>query len=169
MIDLEDKNYCICQKYKNSQNECIDEYTIREKGKSVELKPKNSDEKVIAIIIDQCLIKDNNTKCDALFLFNSNNKKVSFLTELKGAGDIEKAFFQLSYTQKNRVEYKNIITKFQEIDNKKVKVIEKFVIVSNGMLNKIELAKLENRYKVRVVGVLHSEPMKPIPNLRDYI
>ena len=61
---------------------------------------------MVAIIIDKCLIKDNNPKCDALFLYEKSSNKYSFLVELKGAGDIPKAFFQLDYTRKNRTEYK---------------------------------------------------------------
>jgi len=167
MIDLEDKKHCMCKKYNNSQSECLNEYTISEKGKTVKLEVKHKDETCSAIVIDQCIITDNNTKCDALFLFNSVTKKVSFLTELKGAGDIPKAFRQLSYTKNGRDEYQTIINKFKLIDNKKI--IEKFVIISNGILDKNEREKLENEYKIRVTAVLHSEATTPVPNLRDYI
>lgn len=167
MIDLEDKNNCKCQKYNNTQSECINEYTISEKGKSIQLIPKSSNEQVSAIVIDQCVIKDNQTKCDALFLFQSNHKKVSFLTELKGAGDIPKAFFQLTYTRRNRQEYKDIIQKFKAVDEKKI--IEKFVIISNGILEKTKWEKLEREYNIRVSQILYSEATTPIPNLRDYI
>jgi len=167
MIGLGDKDDCICKKMFNTQVECKDEYTISEQGKSIRLIPKNHQEKAIAMIIDQCIIKDNDTKCDALFLFHSNNKKVSFLTELKGAGDIPKAFSQLSYTRDSREEYKNIIQSFFAIDEKKV--TEKFFIVTNGLLDKKEWERLENENNIRVSGVLHSEPTTPIPNLRDYI
>ena len=73
MIDLGVNNSCICKKYENTQNECINEFTIREQGKSVKLEPKNSSEKVLAIIIDKCVIKDNNPKCDALFLYQQGH------------------------------------------------------------------------------------------------
>lgn len=167
MIDLGINNHCICKKYKNTQTECVDEYTIMEQGKSVRLSSKNGNEKVCTIIIDQCLITGNQTKCDALFLFHSKSKKVSFLTELKGAGDIPKAFSQLSYTQKNRNEYKDTIKKFKELDSQSV--IEKFIIVSNGFLDKTRQEELENEHKIRVTAILHSEATSPVPNLRDYI
>jgi hypothetical protein len=167
MIDLEDKEDCKCKKVDNSQPECKNQYTISEKGKSVSLIPKSSQEKVLALVIDQCVIKDNQTKCDALFLFHSNSKKISFLTELKGAGDIPKAFYQLSYTKNNRKAYKDIIQNFTDIDNKRV--IEKFIIVSNGQINKKEWEKLENQNRIRVSQILHSEPTTPIPDLRDYL
>jgi len=150
----------------NIPNECINQYTISEKGKSIKLVPKNQTEKISGIIIDQCIITDNNTKCDALFLFHSKNKKISFLTELKGAGDIPKAFMQLSYTR-DRIEYKELIDKFKNIDNKIVD--EKFIIVSNGTMNKINQEKFEEKYNIRVRAILHSEATKPIPNLRELI
>lgn len=164
MIDLEEKNHCICQKYSNTQEECINEYTIREQGKSVKLQPKNSTESVIAIIIDKCIVTDNNTKCDALFLYENNNNKYSVLVELKGAAEIPKAFFQLDYTRKNRAEYKKIIEKFQVH-----KQNQKYAIVSNGMLSKPELEKLENQYKIRVKKILHCEATTPIPDLKEIL
>ena len=166
MVNLGDKKHCKCKKMDNIPNECINQYTISEKGKSIKLVPKNQTEKISAIIIDQCIITDNNTKCDALFLFHSNNKKISFLTELKGAGDIPKAFMQLSYTR-DRIEYKELIDKFKNIDNKIVD--EKFIIVSNGTMNKINQEKFEEKYNIRVRAILHSEATKPIPNLRELI
>lgn len=166
MIDLGEKACCICKKkYQNTQEECENEFTIREQGKSVKLEPKNSQEKVMAIIIDKCLITDNNTKCDALFLYqNSRNIKYSFLVELKGAGDIPKAFEQLSYTKNNRDEYKNIINELG-IDKRN----QRFAIVSNGMLSKPELENLENEYKIRVKRILHCEATSPIPDLKELI
>ena len=164
MIDLGVHNNCICKKYSNTQDECINEFTIREQGKTVKLEPKNSSDKVAAIIIDKCLIKDNNPKCDALFLYQQGSNKYSFLVELKGAGDIPKAFFQLDYTRKNRIEYKNIIEKFQV-----PKQNQKYAIVSNGMLSKPELENLENQYKIRVKKILHCEATTPIPDLKEII
>jgi len=165
-INLGNKNNCICKKYKNTQPECVNKYNICEQGKSVKLEVNNN-EKMCAIIIDQCLITGNKTKCDAIFLFSSKNKAVSFLTELKGAGDIPKAFKQLSTTCKD-AEYKNVINKLKHFSNNK-KVIEKFIIVSNGLLDKTTQEKLENEYEIRVTAILHSEATTPIPNLRDYI
>ena len=169
MIDLDDKNHCICPKIRvaDTPDECITQYTISEQGKSITLKPKNNQEIVLAIVTDQCIIKDKHTKCDALYLYKKTNNKYSFLLELKGAGDIEKAFKQLSYTRDNREQYKEIIKKFYEVDNKNVE--EKFVIVSNGTLEKTRLEELENFYKIRVKKILHSEATTPIPDLKEIV
>ena len=72
MIDLGVNNSCICKKYQNTQDECINEFTIREHGKSVKLEPKVGED-VMTIIVDKCLITDNNTKCDALFTRQRKN------------------------------------------------------------------------------------------------
>jgi hypothetical protein len=72
------------------------------------------------------------------YIYTKNQiKKYSFLVELKGAGDIEKAFKQLSYTKYKRKEYRDILKKFYEIDNQTTK--ENFVIVSNGTIEKTRL------------------------------
>jgi len=168
MINLDQKTYCICPKIKimNTPKECKDQYTISEQGKSITLRPKTQ-EKVLAIVIDQCIITDETTKCDALYLYKKQTKKYSFLVELKGAGDIPKAFKQLSYTRDNRNEYKDMINRFYDIDSKKV--TEKFAIVSNGTLEKTQLEELENRYNIRVKKILHSEATTPIPDLKELL
>lgn len=40
MIDLGAKDSCICKEFNNTQDECVNEFTIREQGKSVKLEPK---------------------------------------------------------------------------------------------------------------------------------
>jgi predicted nucleic acid-binding Zn finger protein len=170
MINLDnDKNRCICPKIKisNTPKECKDQYTISEQGKSITLKPKNNQEKVMVIVIDECIISDNNTKCDALYLYKKSNKKYSFLVELKGAGDIKKAFKQLSYTKYKRKEYKDILKKFCEIDNQTTK--ENFVIVSNGTMEKTRLEELEKTHNIRVKQIIHSEATTAIYDLKDYL
>ncbi len=167
MIDLGNKSHCICKKHNNTQNECIDEYTIREKGKSVKLTPKTSSENVMAIILDKCVIADEKTKCDAMYLYKAKHKKYSFLVELKGAGDFEKAFHQLSYTKNDRTEYKDILEKFKNIDDKHI--TERFAIVSNGLLSKTKMEQLENSYKIRVRTILQSEAANPIPDLKELL
>ncbi|MBE9561313.1 MAG: hypothetical protein IMF12_00435 [Proteobacteria bacterium] len=167
MIYLELEKECVCKKMGNIRKECRNEYTIGEQGKYIKLERKNTRESVLAIVIDGCIIKDNESKCDALFLYKKETDKYSFLVELKGAGDIEKAFRQLSYTRNNRDEYKNIIKNFKSLDDKKVN--QKFVIVSNGMLSKPKLESLEKKNNIRVKEILHCEATTPIPDLKALI
>lgn len=87
MIDLGDKSHCICQRFHNAQAMCVNEHTIREKGKSVKLTPAIG-EQAMAIIMDGCMIQDNEPKCDALFLYQGTTKKYSFLVEIKGKTEI---------------------------------------------------------------------------------
>ena len=61
MIDLGDKQDCICKKYDSIPSECVNEYTFRDGGKQVKLKP-NSTEKVTLIAIDKCLITSEKKK-----------------------------------------------------------------------------------------------------------
>ena len=164
MIDLGDKSHCVCKKHNNTQKECVNQYTVNEKGKSIQLAPKNTSEKVMLIVLDQCVITDNHTKCDAMYLYKTSTKKYSFLVELKGAGDLEKAFHQLSYTRDSRAEYKNILEKFKDLDGKNIS--EKFAIVSNGSLTKIKLEQLENHYNIRVKTILLSEATSPTLDLK---
>jgi len=163
-MNLSQYDDCICKKYNNTLDECKSQYMIGEQGKFVKLEPK-SNEKVVVMIIDGCIISDNDTKCDALFLYEKPTKKYSFLVELKGASEIEKAFKQLSYTKYNRDEYKIILNIF---DNNK-NIIERFAIVSNGVIEKTRLTELEDIHGIRVRQILHSEATTPVPDLRKLI
>jgi len=158
-----EKQACVCKKYDSIAKECINELEIRDSGKSVKLSTKNN-EKAIAVILDNCLITKG-MGCDVLFLFNGS-KKTACLVELKGFGEIEKAFKQLSNT-KQRDEYKSIIECFKNLDTKKV--YQKYFIITNGKLDNIEKEKLENHYKIRVSQILTNDATKPIPDLRKYI
>ncbi len=164
MIDLGNWQDCVCKKFENTLHQCLDEHTVSEQGKSVRLVPRCGED-VMAVVLDGCVITDKNTRCDALFLYRKHSK-YSFLVEIKGAGDIPKAFEQLSRTR-DRNEYKQIIQLFYELD--KIKVLEKYAIISNGMLSKPELEKLENEYRIRVKKVLYCEATTPIPDLKDLI
>jgi len=130
----------------------------------VRLVPRAGEE-VRVLVLDGCVIKDHDSRCDGLFLYRKNIK-YSFLVKIKGAGDIPKAFQQLSHT-KNRQEYREILRRFRELDNRRV--IEKFALVSNWMLPKPMLEKLENQYGIRVKKNLHSEATRPIPDLKELI
>ena len=155
---------CICQDYNSIPKECINRLEIRDSGKSIKLSLKKKNEKAIVIVIDDCLITKGK-RCDALFLYQGN-RKLSILVELKGFGDIEKAFEQLAFT-KQRNEYKDIIECFEKIDNKKVKTL--CFIVTNGKLDNSKKENLENLYKIRVKQVLTNEATKPVPDLRYFI
>ena len=47
-------------------------------------------------------------------------------------------------------------------------LIEKAFIVTNGMLPKPEIERLERQHQIRVSAVLHSEPSKKMPDLREW-
>ena len=77
MNDCITKKECICQKNNSVPKECINETTIEDSKKRVKISLKNNSEKAIVVILDNCLITDNNTKCDALFLYQTKNKKMA--------------------------------------------------------------------------------------------
>ncbi|MCG5516375.1 MULTISPECIES: hypothetical protein [unclassified Ectothiorhodospira] len=83
---------------------CQSELMLEERGKKICLTPRGSEE-AKALVLDGCMFTDNDTKCDAMYLFKGSNKKVMALVELKGTGDLAHAFVQLAYTRNHRPEY----------------------------------------------------------------
>jgi len=157
---IQDKD-CICKDYNSIPKECKDAKTIRDSGKSIKLEPKKGEES-IAVIVDNCLIKKG-VKCDALFLLKGKINYV-VLVELKGFGEIEKAFRQLSKTRENS-EYKSIKECFCKDENCK----EELFIVTNGILPKHKKERFENDNRVRIKAVLQNSATTTIPNLREYL
>ncbi|MBU0464556.1 MAG: hypothetical protein KKE12_13300 [Proteobacteria bacterium] len=84
-----------------------------------------------------------------------------------GQTDISKAFEQLRYTRDERLEYKQIIALFSQQETKNV--VERFVIVSNAQISKVEREKLENAHNIRVRKILHCEATTPVPDLKELI
>lgn len=149
-------NYAVCQS----------ELSLEEQGKKVTLGIRRNEE-AKALVLDGCVFNDNETKCDALYLLKGHNRKVAALVELKGAGDIPHAFEQLAYTRSKRPEYQQLL---RQLDlGGPGQLEEKAFIVTNGILPKPKREKLENQFNIRVSEVLHSEPTRKVPDLRDYI
>ncbi|WP_197492722.1 hypothetical protein [Marinobacter sp. LQ44] len=165
MIDTSPYQHCECMRMGNQFAVCKSELSLEEKGKKVTLTPRRGEE-AKAIVLDGCVLTDNNMKCDALYLFSGSGKKVAALVELKGAGDIRHAFEQLAYTRKRRPEYQLLKAALEK--SAPGRLLEKAFIVTNGMLPKPEIEKLENAHGIRVSAVLQSEPSNKIPDLRDW-
>lgn len=100
--------HCACQHMSNKHSLCAGSLTFREKGKQVRLVPCNH-EQAIAVVLDGCVLQDEQSKCDGLFLWHGRNKKVAVLVELKGANHIAYACEQLAYVQQNRPEYQDLV------------------------------------------------------------
>jgi len=149
----------------NRHDVCKGELTLEEKGKKVTLSLRASEE-AKAVVLDGCVFCDSDLKCDALFLFKGNKRKVVALVELKGAGHIAHAYEQLAYTRYNRAEYKHLKQNLNRSGPGQLK--EMAFIVTNGMPSKPERQKLEDRYGMRVNEILKSEPTRKIPDLRVY-
>ncbi|MGR2740873.1 hypothetical protein ACUY1T_20705 [Billgrantia sp. Q4P2] len=139
---------------------------LEEQGKKVSLSLR-ANEEAKALVLDGCVFTNNAMKCDAMYLFKGHNKKVVALVELKGAGDIPHAFEQLAYTRFQRAEYGQLK---QLLDTSGPgQMVEKAFIVSNGMLSKPAIERLERAHGIRVGAVLHSEPSSKVPDLREWL
>ena len=165
MIDTSPYQHCECLRMGNQYPVCQSELSLEEKGKKVTVSLRSGEE-AKAIVLDGCVFTDNDTKCDALYLFRGNGKKVVALVELKGAGDIAHAFEQLAYTKKSRAEYQHLKQNLDQCGPGQLR--EMAFIVTNGMLPKPTREKLENRHGIRVNEVLKSEATSRVPDLREY-
>jgi len=165
MIDTSPFQHCECQRMGNQYTVCQSVLSLEEEGKKVTLSTRTNEE-AKALVLDGCVFTDDTIKCDALYLFRGQNRKVAALVELKGAGDIPHAYEQLAYTRKRRPEYQQL--KAQLDRSAPGQLIEKAFIVTNGMLSKPKREKLENRHGIRVNEVLQSEPSGKVPDLRTY-
>lgn len=168
MIDLTPYAHCVCKRMNNKYDLCDGELGFSEMGKKVKFTVSKPTEEAVAMVLDGCLFKDADLKCDGLFLYRSPNKKAAFLVELKGAGDIAHAFKQLAHVKNSRPEYKDLLERLRTSGGPG-KVFEKGFIVSSGMLTRPQIRQLEDQHGIRVAAVLHSEPTKPVPDLRDYL
>ncbi len=165
MIDLGVFNECVCQANKNPFDMCAGALTIQEKGKSVKLTPKYGEE-AIALVLDGCVIKNNRSTCDGLFLLKAPHKKWMIPVELKGTHFYD-AFQQLAVTIKVLPEFNEIFTLFKSNEPSKIKVHA--FVVSNAMINTRDQQKLEQLHEIRVKKILHSTATRPIEDIRNYL
>jgi hypothetical protein len=109
MIDVSPFEDCVCKKMANAHALCDGALTLSENGKKVKLSLR-SGEDARALAIDGCVLKDKDQqpKCDGLFVFLDNRRIAVLLVELKGV-DIRHAFEQLAYVRNIRQEYKQLI------------------------------------------------------------
>ncbi|GAA5171544.1 MULTISPECIES: hypothetical protein [Halomonadaceae] len=159
---------CVCRRMGNTQALCRGELTLGEQGKRIRLTPK-AGEQAVAVVLDGCVLRDNQPKCDGLFLWQGNQSNAAVLVELKGAGDIPHAFEQLAYVKRQRPEYRALVKSLRAEAGAGRRVLEKAVVITNGMLSKPDQERLEDHYGIRVMAVLHCEASSPIPELRDHL
>lgn len=165
MIDLEQFEACVCTANGMPDSLCSGRLSFEEKGKKVRLTVRAGEE-AKAVVIDQCVCADNDTKCDGLFVCRRGNKHWMILVELKG-GDLSHAVEQLAYTRHKRAQYNEIAQLFMK--NQKGQLKHEAFIVSNHQMPRNELQRLENAHNIRVKGILFSEATSPIPDIRDHL
>lgn len=157
---------CVCKKMRNTHSLCGAELTFAEQGKKIRLSTRR-DEEAVALVLDGCVFTDKDPKCDGLFLWKGNTKKCALLVELKGAHTIRRAFEQIDFVRRHREEYRTLVENFRSCEGPGM-VIEKAVIVSNGMKNTIAWEKLENEYGFRASAVLQCEATSTISDVREF-
>ena len=159
---------CTCQRMRGRQPSplCKGQYTFQEEGKQVRFSPRQQED-TRAIALDGCFFGDEEKRCDGLFIWRQTGggRKVAALVELKGAGDIPRAFEQLAYVRHNRPEYRELVDSVNEEPGQRA--IEMAVIVTNGQITKPERESLEAQYGIRVRVEMHSMPSSPVPDLRN--
>lgn len=158
--------HCQCKKTANQHELCVNHNTFSEQGKQVTFTSYHN-ETLVSLVLDGCVFTDNKPKCDGLFLFSSRNRKHAVLIELKGSGELPKAFSQLAYVRQQRPEYRSFLSSLNELPGPKAQ--ESAFIISNGMMSKPEKEALENQHRIRVKEILHCEATSPIPDIRKYI
>lgn len=164
MINMGPFECCRCINRGNPHDLCDGPFHFEEKGKKVRLIPKKN-ENALALVIDDCVCKDMNPKCDGLFIFEKKNRRWMILVELKG-NRLNDAVRQLAYTKNDRQEYTQIKNLLQP---DKYQIVEKAYIISNYLISRPELEKLGNAEGIRITAIVHSKATKPEPDLRDYI
>ncbi len=165
MISIWKFETCVCRDRRIPDKLCEGNLSFEEKGKKVRLTLR-ANEEAKALVIDQCVCRDNNLKCDGIFLYRRKNKHWIIMVELKGR-DIEHAFEQLAYMKNNRTEYQEIARLFMEGERGRAQ--QEAFIVSNFKISITEKQELENDHRIRVKTILHSAATTPIPDIRQYL
>jgi hypothetical protein len=164
MIDIGRFESCVCTRRGQPDEMCSGPFSFEEKGEKVRLQPQGRDEEAKAVVLDQCVFRDNNPRCDGLFLFRRQHRYWMILVELKGT-HLDDAVRQLAATKHNRPEYREI---------KKIigagargQLTELAFIVSSAMLSRPVIQRLENQNNISIKDILHSTATTPIPDLRN--
>ncbi len=100
MIDLGRFEECVCRRRGVPNVLCEDNLTLEEKGIKVRLTLRSGEE-AKALVIDQCVCKDEGLKRDGMFLYRRKNRRWMILAELKGS-NIEHAVKQLAFMKLNK-------------------------------------------------------------------
>ena len=131
---------CVCISSGNPHSLCLGNNGFKERGKQVKLTIKNN-ETVKAIVLDGCLLPEQTSKCDGLFLFLQGNKIRLLLIELKSLHNIEDACEQFIAVKNNQT-YKDLYRHIKN-NNKNIQLIEKCFIITTGSIDRDAEAKLE--------------------------
>lgn len=155
---------CICISNGNPCSLCCGILCLEEQGKRVKLVPRNG-ERAVALALDQCVFKDNDLKCDGLFVLSREHGSYVLLVELKGT-DIQHAYEQIAYVLTSRPEYSEIVEHIRT--SLGGRLVQKSFIVSNGVLGSRDKQRLEKAWGIRPVLITEQKPVNKAPDLRDH-
>lgn len=156
---------CTCNGIKSPHPMCDGEFRVDDKGVKAKLEPNRDDEDVQLIIFDDCICTRNVKKCDALYLYRNNSKKIIVSVELKGS-HIDDGIEQLIETEKTP-EYINIRRDFNSI-SPNVRIAEKKVLVSSTLVDALAWAKYCKSYDRSIIFIYYNINTR-IPEIRDYL
>ena len=156
---------CVCRRMGGTLSLCVGANQFSENGIKVRHTTR-SGENVVGLVLDGCVFTDNQTKCDGLFVFETQNNNVLSLVELKGT-DITHAFEQIDHVKNHTTQY----TQIKQMVSEQVigQLNERAFIISNAIISKPEKEKLENHHQLRITQILHSEATTPVPDIRNYL
>jgi len=167
VIDLGMFERCVCRRMGNVHELCAGVLEFAEQGKRVRFQTRSGEE-AKAVVLDGCVFTDGDRRCDGLFLACIGRKKYAVLVELKGVSDLAHAFEQIAFVRYQRAEYREIVENFSQADPRG-RVLEKAVIVSNGILQKPDRERLEQEHSVRLLTFFYCEPTSRVPDIREFI
>jgi hypothetical protein len=158
---------CICMANKSPCDLCCDRLCFLDEGIRVVFKPKRN-EVAVAVALDGCVFRDNQKKCDGMFVLSRTGQIYVLLVELKGS-HIDDAFEQIFYVAKHRQEYADVISGLAHLVPSKRQIMEKSFIVSTGSMNRNDQQKLENTLGIRPKIITVEKPASAAPDLRQYL
>lgn len=156
---------CICLENKSPCNLCCGDLCFLDAGIRVVLRPKKN-EIAVAVALDGCVFKDNQKKCDGMFVLSRSDRIDILLVELKGS-HLADAYEQIAYVLNHRKEYNDIISHLASLNTVNRPVRQSSVIVSTGWINPRDKQKLENAWGVRPAIITAKKPAGAAPDLRN--
>jgi hypothetical protein len=156
---------CICLGNKSPCDLCCGDLCFLDAGIHVVFRPKKN-ETAVAVALDGCVFKDNQKKCDGMFVLSRSDRIDILLVELKGS-DLADAYEQIAYVLNHRKEYNDVVSRLANLTPVKRPVRQSSVIVSTGLIKRNAQQKLEKAWGIRPAIITVQKPAGAAPDLRN--